>query len=196
MGFRLPEMAGIVKRLHCNVLMIEYRGYGNSGGTVKEDDIVKDSSVGTRFIHFQATCSRINGWQTIVQRFLDSHKKAKGSPLILFGRSLGGAVAVQVAARLESQVSQAIRGRDASVHMLLKVSGVILENTFLSISEIVDAVRTIFCMVSARALVTEETTVIPCSLLGETLPSADEMEYLHIDSQTNVPNTFSILRVG
>jgi pimeloyl-ACP methyl ester carboxylesterase len=52
---------------------------------------------------------------------ISSHPKLINSPLICFGRSLGGAVSVAIAAQYPDLVK-----------------GLILENTFLSISKMVD----------------------------------------------------------
>lgn len=65
--------------LGCSVLLPEYRGYGRSGGSPSEAAIVSDSI-----------------------RFLDRAVKIPGvdpARIVLHGRSLGGGVAAQVAAR-------------------------------------------------------------------------------------------------
>ncbi len=56
-----------------------------------------------------------------VLQFIKAHPKLKGSPIVLFGRSLGGAVSVSLAHR----------------HPDL-VDAIILENTFTSIPAMVD----------------------------------------------------------
>jgi len=41
-GSRIPNIEILVKRLNCNVLIIDYRGYGNSDGYPSEDGLRLD----------------------------------------------------------------------------------------------------------------------------------------------------------
>ena len=88
----------IFHKLKLNVLIIDYPGYGSSTGQPSEDGLYESASA---------------AWQ-----YLISDKKAKSEDVIIFGRSLGGAVAVDLAARV-------------------KAGGLILESTFSSVSDIV-----------------------------------------------------------
>jgi pimeloyl-ACP methyl ester carboxylesterase len=100
-GSRLPNIEVLVKKLNTNVLILAYRGYGDSEGTPSETGLKLDA---------EATLE-----------YLLSRSDVDTSRIFVFGRSLGGAVAVQLA------MSQ-------SNHL----KGLILENTFTSISDMVD----------------------------------------------------------
>jgi abhydrolase domain-containing protein 13 len=103
MGFRLPNIAAMMRRLKCNVFIVSYRGYGNSQGTPGEQGLMADADA---------------AWEHVYNSdIVDKHN------IFVFGRSLGGAVAIYCA----SAYSKHIRG-------------LILENTFASISELVDSI--------------------------------------------------------
>ena len=91
------ESIAIFHRLGLNVLIFDYRGYGQSEGRPSESGLYRDASAAWRYL--------------IEERGLD------GQDIILFGRSLGGAVA----ARLASQQ---------------RAGGVILESTFSSARDV------------------------------------------------------------
>jgi len=101
MGFRLPNAAQMYAKAGINIVMVDYRGYGSSSGTPNEKGLNLDGEA--------------------VIKFLSKHPKLNGSKLIMFGRSLGGAVAISLAHKFPELVS-----------------GVIVENTFLSIAAMVD----------------------------------------------------------
>lgn len=101
MGFRLPNAVKMFARCKLNVVMMDYRGYGDSEGVPSEAGLNVDA-------------------ETVLD-FVDSHPRLRSSPIILFGRSLGGAVSVSLAHKYPS-----------------RVHGLVLENTFLSISAMVD----------------------------------------------------------
>lgn len=93
---RLPNAAQLAA-LGCDVLLLDYRGYGLSEGTASESGAYADARAG-----------------------LDHLTRARGFPeerIVLFGRSLGGAVAVDLA-------------QDRSL------AGVILESTFTSAADV------------------------------------------------------------
>ncbi|KAK7872286.1 hypothetical protein R5R35_012129 [Gryllus longicercus] len=100
MGHRLQNALGLYHGLPANILMLEYRGYGLSQGSPSEEGLCMDARAGLDYL---ASRSDIN------------HQE-----IIVFGRSLGGAVAVDVAARPE---------------YASKLWCVILENTFTSIPD-------------------------------------------------------------
>ncbi|SNX87722.1 related to Protein bem46 [Melanopsichium pennsylvanicum] len=100
MGHRLPLAAVFFKRFGCNVVMLSYRGYGFSTGSPNERGIKIDT-------------------QTTLD-FIRSHPSLSCTVLVAYGQSIGGAVAIDLAARNPN-----------SVHAL------ILENTFLSIPELI-----------------------------------------------------------
>jgi len=82
-----------------NVLMIDYRGYGKSTGFPSEEGLYRDGEAAVHYLH-----SRTD---------IDLNK------IVLFGHSLGGAVAIHLASK-----SQWVKGR---------IAAVILENTFTNI---------------------------------------------------------------
>jgi len=94
---RLPNAAELV-RLNCSVLLLDYRGYGLSEGKPTELGTFADARAGLRHLIEEL-----------------------GFPedrVVVFGRSLGGAVAVDLAQNR-------------------KLAGVILESTFPSIADVV-----------------------------------------------------------
>ncbi|XP_039764174.1 protein ABHD13 isoform X2 [Pararge aegeria] len=99
-GQRLANASGFYHKLNINILLVEYRGYGLSEGSPSE-----------RGLYLDAQCA----FDYIMQRSDIDHSK-----IIVFGRSLGGAVAIDLASRLEY--------RD-------RVWALIVENTFTSIPD-------------------------------------------------------------
>lgn len=100
MGHRLHNASGIFHTLQCNILMVEYRGYGLSTGAPTEKGIYSDARAAIDYLY--------------TRHDLDLNQ------IVLFGRSLGGAVAIDVAA--DPEYNQ-------------KLMCVILENTFTSIPD-------------------------------------------------------------
>lgn len=77
---RLPTIE-LIAGLGANIMLFDYRGYGRSDGVPSEDNMFSDA----------LACYR---------RLIDT----RGTPpdqIILFGRSLGGAVAIELATRVE-----------------------------------------------------------------------------------------------
>lgn len=95
-GHALPIVAIFYKNFGYNVFIYSYRGYGKSTGNANEAGIKTDADT--------------------VMEYLMKDKQYLESSLVLYGRSLGGAVAIYLAATQSSNVS-----------------ALILENTFLSI---------------------------------------------------------------
>ncbi|ONK66152.1 uncharacterized protein A4U43_C06F4670 [Asparagus officinalis] len=93
---RLEFVRIMLQRLHCNVFLLSYRGYGASDGRPSEHGITKDA---------QAALDH-----------LAQRNDIDTSKIVIFGRSLGGAVGSVLAKNNPD-----------------KVSAVILENTFTSI---------------------------------------------------------------
>ena len=92
-------------QLQANILMVEYRGYGDS-------DDVKPTEKGLKLDAEAAL------------KFIQSHPEVDPERVFCFGRSLGGAVAFHLA-------------EYAQQHKL-PLAGLLVENTFLSISKMVD----------------------------------------------------------
>jgi pimeloyl-ACP methyl ester carboxylesterase len=103
---RLPN-AALLQRLGTHVLLLDYRGYGRSEGRPDEAGLYADARAG--LAHLEQELGFATG------------------RIVLFGRSLGGAVAVDLA-----------RDRD--------LAGVILESTFSSLS---DAAGSVFGRLAA-----------------------------------------------
>ena len=91
------------------VLIIDYRGYGGSTGSPAEAGLITDG---------------LSAYDWLTAR-------APVVPIVFFGRSLGGAVALQVAARILE------RGGDATEKKDERLAALILESTFTSIREMV-----------------------------------------------------------
>ncbi|XP_051163491.1 protein ABHD13 [Leptopilina boulardi] len=100
MGHRLQNVVGLYEKLECNILMLEYRGFGLSQGSPSEEGLYMDARAG---IEYLATRSDINS-----------------NEIIVFGRSLGGAVAIDLASKPE---------------YAQRIWFLILENTFTSIPD-------------------------------------------------------------
>jgi hypothetical protein len=108
---RLPN-AALLSRLGAAVLLLDYRGYGRSEGRPTETGVQADARAG--FAHLV---------------------EARGfapERVVVFGRSLGGAVAVDLA-----------RGRE--------LGGVVLESTFTSLSDMARRVLGFLGPLAARA---------------------------------------------
>lgn len=76
-GYRAAE-ADLLNRLDCHVFLVDYRGYGDNGGDPSEEAFAKDAESVWRY--------------ATVTRQVPPHK------ILLFGESLGGGVAVRLAA--------------------------------------------------------------------------------------------------
>lgn len=100
-GHRLLNVKGLYSSIGCNIALLEYRGYGRSEGSPSEEGIYMDA---------QAALD-----------FLTTRKDLATDKIILFGRSLGGAVAIDLATR---SVNKEV------------IAAVMLENTFTSIPDV------------------------------------------------------------
>eukprot|EP01036_Dinobryon_divergens_P037170 gene37170-48571_t len=101
MGLRLKNAAEMFAISGVNVLMMDYRGYGSSDGTPSEAGLNMDAEAVLHFAH--------------------THHRLQGSVLVAFGRSLGGAVSIELAHRFP--------------HL---IGAVVVENTFTSVGDMVD----------------------------------------------------------
>ncbi|KAH8548183.1 Alpha/Beta hydrolase protein [Umbelopsis sp. PMI_123] len=100
MGHRLPIAKIFFENFGCNVFMLSYRGYGLSGGNPNEKGLKKDAEAALEYV--------------------TQHPVLGKTPLIAYGQSIGGAVAIYTVSRNED-----------------KFSGLILENTFLNLPELI-----------------------------------------------------------
>ena len=101
MGFRLQNAVQMYKKCKINVVMMDYRGFGKSTGEPTEEGIKLDAEA--------------------VLRDIQGDARLKGSAVVPFGRSLGGAVSIDMAATFNGEIA-----------------AVVVENTFLSISRMLD----------------------------------------------------------
>ncbi|KAF2877810.1 BEM46 family protein-like protein [Massariosphaeria phaeospora] len=101
-GYRLPIAKILVNELGCNVLMLQYRGYGLSSGAPNEKGLRIDAQTGLEYIR--------------------QRHELRGSRIVLYGQSIGGAVAIGLAAKNQKQGD---------------IAGIILENTFTSIRKLI-----------------------------------------------------------
>jgi len=106
MALRLPNVAMLAAEVPANVLIFDYRGYGSSSGVPTEAGLELDAEA--------------------VMLYLAGRADIDHGRVFLFGRSLGGAVAVRAAAN------------QARPHE--RLAGIMLENTFTCIGDMVDHV--------------------------------------------------------
>ena len=90
------ESLEIFHRLGLNVLIVDYRGYGKSEGSVSEQGFYRDAKA---------------AWKYLIEK-----KGFQANDIIVFGRSLGGAVATQLASQVQPR-------------------GLIIESTFSSVKD-------------------------------------------------------------
>ena len=104
-GHRLPIGKVLSESLGCHVFMVEYRGYGLSTGSPDENGLSIDGQTALDFVR--------------------NHKELRKTSIVLYGQSLGGAVAVKLL-----QTNQEVND----------IAAVILENTFLSIRKLIPTI--------------------------------------------------------
>lgn len=110
MGLRLENFEDIVKKLGANVLAFDYRGYGESEGSPTEEGLIEDALCCWRWIKESVKAGQI-----------------RPDRIFVFGRSLGAAVNIALCSELQRQTETEVLP-----------AGIILENTFTSISDLVD----------------------------------------------------------
>ena len=107
-GLRMPNYKELVQRCKANVFAVEYRGYGDSEGEPSERGLTLDG---------------VAAWKYLLTRsdVIDT------SNIVIFGRSLGGAVAIHLASILQNESKKS----DEEI----RPSALLLENTFTSVQE-------------------------------------------------------------
>jgi fermentation-respiration switch protein FrsA (DUF1100 family) len=78
-GYRLPIAKILVEELRCNVLMLQYRGYGLSSGTPNEKGLMIDAQTGLDYIR--------------------ERHELRNTKIVIYGQSIGGAVAIGLTKR-------------------------------------------------------------------------------------------------
>lgn len=101
-GYRLPIAKILENELHCNVLMLQYRGYGLSSGNPNEKGLMIDAQTGLDYVR--------------------QRPELRNTRIVVYGQSIGGAVAVGTVARNLKQGD---------------VAGIVLENTFTSLKKLI-----------------------------------------------------------
>lgn len=138
MGHSLPIAEQFYKKMGYNVFVFSYRGYGKSTGTASEQGIKLDCHA--------------------VLNYLNSHNQISSSTVILYGRSLGGAIGIYLAS---------LPGAGELVDAL------ILENTFLSIPKLIPSALPLLTPFSALC-----TEIWPSESLIPSLPSSVPILFL------------------
>lgn len=100
-GMRLDRVELFFKLFKINILIVDYSGYGSSTGTPSEDGLLLDAEA------------------TIL--FTKDNAKIDKQQIFIYGKSLGGGVAIYLGEKFGSLIQ-----------------GIILENTFMNIPELVD----------------------------------------------------------
>lgn len=95
--------------------MLEYRGYGLSSGTPSEVGLMIDAQTALNYIRQQ--------------------KETRGGKIIIYGQSLGGAVAVQLVAKNQESGD---------------IAGLVLENTFTSMRKLIPRLAALLCIPKPR----------------------------------------------
>nr|CAB3219651.1 protein ABHD17B-like [Phallusia mammillata] len=107
----LPSALPLYQTCEVNILMLDYRGFGRSSGTPSESGLYIDGEAAVQYLHTRQDINK--------------------NKIVLFGHSLGGAVAVHLAS-----CSQWSKGR---------IAAVIVENTFTNIPDTaINLFQTIF----------------------------------------------------
>jgi len=78
-GHRVPIAKVLEEHIGCNVLMLEYRGYGLSTGTPDEEGLKVDAQTGLDYIR--------------------QREETRGTRIVVYGQSLGGAVGIWLVER-------------------------------------------------------------------------------------------------
>ena len=82
-GYRLPIAKILSEEMGCNVLMLQYRGYGRSTGAPNEKGLTIDAQTGLDYIR--------------------QRSELKHTKIVIYGQSLGGAVGVGLAAKNQAE---------------------------------------------------------------------------------------------
>jgi fermentation-respiration switch protein FrsA (DUF1100 family) len=82
-GYRLPIAKILSEEMGCNVLMLQYRGYGRSTGTPNEKGLTIDAQTGLDYIR--------------------QRSELKHTKIVIYGQSLGGAVGIGLAAKNQAE---------------------------------------------------------------------------------------------
>lgn len=119
MGLRLQEFKVLHDHVGCHVLCYDYRGYGDSDeAPINEEGLMADA---------------LAAWRWLAEK---DEPRVDRSRIFLYGRSLGGAVTIQLARLLCEEAAASAGGASSA----LLPAGVLVGNTFTSISEMLGSV--------------------------------------------------------
>jgi pimeloyl-ACP methyl ester carboxylesterase len=110
-GLRLDWFELMYKHLKVNIVCVAYRGYSKSEGEPNEDHILDDVD--------------------LIIDYCKNEKMINQDKVFLFGRSLGGAVAIHTLRKLEKKGCHYFKGA-------------VIENTFTNISSMADVIFPMF----------------------------------------------------
>ncbi|EEP82851.1 conserved hypothetical protein [Uncinocarpus reesii 1704] len=143
-GHRNPIAEVIGQLLNCNILMLEYRGYGLSTGTPDENGLKIDAQTGLDYL-----------------RQLPETRETK---IIVYGQSLGGAVAISLVAKNQHHGD---------------IAGLILENTFLSIRKLIPSSTHMFELYKLCKAETKIWRTFPNGSHNDTVAEPGYFEHIH-----------------
>eukprot|EP00802_Teleaulax_amphioxeia_P013072 Tamp_13119.p1 GENE.Tamp_13119~~Tamp_13119.p1 ORF type:complete len:327 (+),score=62.05 Tamp_13119:512-1492(+) len=123
----LYDALGMFQKVKANIMLLDYRGYGQSEGSPSQAGLVMDAEAALDYL--------------LLRRDV-----VDPDQVFLFGRSLGGAVAMELASRREPQIR-----------------GIIVENTFTSMEDLVQHLSPAFSKHMVRAMTNKWDTL---SIIG------------------------------
>ena len=121
MSHSCTDLQGLYNSLGCNVALLEYRGYGRSEGSPSEEGLCMDAQAALDFLLARPDLASDKLVHTCTDGAMYCNTVILSTALtvqVVFGRSLGGAVAVDLATRAANKE---------------RLAAVMLENTFTSI---------------------------------------------------------------
>ncbi len=154
---RVDNIALLHERLGANIFIIDYRGYGRSEGSPSEQGLYLDAEAAIEYLR--------------------SREDVKDDRLVLFGRSLGGAVAVEMAARHEvyalvvESTFTSVRAMAKSAHPILSrffPVGAVVRSKYDSLSKIKDVSTPILVIHGAQ------DEIVPYNMGQELYDAANE----------------------
>ena len=157
-GYRLPNCKSLYYTCRCNILIVDYRGYGHSAGEPSEDGIRMDALAALKYLrhdrillgptstHVSLTGSAASG---LVER-----PPIDLTRIYLFGRSLGGAVAIATAHADQLALNVQRRRSTREDDVPPPLAGILLENTFCTLIEMV------LVLASRLGVIPKESTML------------------------------------